>query len=87
MLILTRKLGERITIGDDITITLLEVKGSQVKLGIKAPKNISIHRYEIYARIKAENLRSSEVSATDLSKAASLLAESIDPIGSKKVAD
>jgi carbon storage regulator len=87
MLILTRKLGEQITIGDDITITLLEVKGSQVKLGIKAPKSISIHRYEIYARIKAENLRSSEVSATDLSKAASLLSESIDPIGSKKVAD
>ena len=72
MLILTRKLGERITIGDDITITLLEVKGSQVKLGIKAPKNISIHRQEIYDRIREENLESAYVSASDLSKAASL---------------
>jgi len=72
MLILTRKLGERITIGDDITITLLEIKGSQVKLGIKAPKNISIHRQEIYDRIREENLESSDVSASDLSEAASL---------------
>ena len=72
MLILTRKLGERITIGDDINITLLEIKGSQVKLGIKAPKNISIHRQEIYDRIREENLESAYVSASDLSKAASL---------------
>ena len=73
MLILTRKLGERITIGDDITICLLEIKGSQVKLGIEAPKSISIHRQEIYERIREENLRSSEVSASDLSNATSLL--------------
>jgi carbon storage regulator len=73
MLILTRKLGERITIGDDISITLLEIKGSQVKLGIEAPQGISIHRQEIYERIKAENVRSTEVSMSDLSKAASLL--------------
>jgi len=73
MLVLTRKLGERITIGDDISITLLEIKGSQVKLGIEAPKSISIHRQEIYERIREENLRSSEVGASELSKAASLL--------------
>jgi len=73
MLILTRKLGERITIGDDVIITLLEIKGSQVKLGIEAPKSISIHRQEIYERIREENLRSSEVSASDLSNATSLL--------------
>jgi len=73
MLILTRKLGERIAIGDDVTITLLEIKGSQVKLGIEAPKSISIHRQEIYERIREENLRSSEVSASDLSNATSLL--------------
>ena len=60
MLILTRKLGERITIGDDIIITLLEVKGSQVKLGIKAPKTISIHRHEIYERIKIKRQREDE---------------------------
>ncbi len=73
MLILTRKLGERIAIGDDVTITLLEIKGSHVKLGIEAPKSISIHRQEIYERIREENLRSSEVSASDLSNATSLL--------------
>jgi len=73
MLILTRKLGERITIGDDIVITLLEIKGSQVKLGIRAPKDISIHRQEIYERIRGENLSSSEISASDLSRAASLI--------------
>ncbi len=73
MLILTRKLGEQITIGDDITIKLLEVKGTQVKLGIEAPQDISIHRKEIYDRIREENLRSSEVDLSDLSEAASIL--------------
>jgi len=56
MLILTRKLGERITIGDDITITLLEIKGTQIKLGIEAPQSISIHRQEIYERIRKRNI-------------------------------
>ncbi|MBL7180558.1 MAG: carbon storage regulator CsrA [Pseudomonadota bacterium] len=73
MLILTRKLGERINIGDDIIITLLEIKGAQVKLGIEAPKNIGIHRHEIYERIKKENLESSDVRDSDLSEAVSLL--------------
>ncbi len=73
MLILTRKLGEQITIGDDITITLLEVKGTQVKLGIEAPQDISIHRKEIYERIREVNLRSLEVDPSDLSEAASIL--------------
>lgn len=73
MLILTRKLGEQINIGDDITVTLLEVKGTQVKLGIEAPKDISIHRKEIYERIREENLKSSEVDLSDLSEAASML--------------
>ncbi|MCD6297531.1 MAG: carbon storage regulator CsrA [Deltaproteobacteria bacterium] len=72
MLILTRKLGERITIGDDITITLLEIKGTQIKLGIEAPKSISIHRQEIYERIRRENLESSDVGKSDLSRATSL---------------
>lgn len=73
MLILTRKLGERITIGDDIVITLLDIKGSQVKLGIHAPKSINIHREEIYEKIRMENLKSSDVSVSELSRAASLL--------------
>jgi carbon storage regulator len=73
MLILTRKLGEKINIGDDITVTLLEIKGAQVKLGIDAPKRIGIHRNEIYERIREENLSSSNISDADLSKAADLL--------------
>jgi carbon storage regulator len=73
MLILTRKLGEKINIGDDVTVTLLEIKGAQVKLGIDAPKRIGIHRTEIYEKIREENLRSSNISGADLSKAADLL--------------
>lgn len=73
MLILTRKLGERITIGDDIAITLLEIKGTQVKLGVEAPRSIAIHRQEIYERIRKENLGSSRVSDSDLTEAASLI--------------
>ena len=73
MLILTRKLGEKINIGDDIMVTLLEIKGAQVKLGIDAPKHIGIHRNEIYEKIREENLRSSNISSSDLSKAVALL--------------
>ena len=73
MLILTRKLGEKINIGDDITVTLLEIKGAQVKLGIQAPKSIGIHRNEIYEKIREENLRASNISDIDLSTAADLL--------------
>jgi carbon storage regulator len=73
MLILTRKLGEKINIGDDIKVTLLEIKGAQVRLGIDAPKHIGIHRNEIYEKIREENLRSSNISSSDLSKAVALL--------------
>lgn len=73
MLILTRKLGERIAVGDDITITFLEIKGKQVKVGIEAPRNISVHRQEIYEKIRSENLESSFVYADDLSRAVNLL--------------
>ena len=52
MLILTRKIGESLMIGDEVTITVLEVKGNQVRIGIKAPKDISVHREEIFIRIK-----------------------------------
>jgi carbon storage regulator CsrA len=54
MLILTRKVGESINIGDEITVTILGVQGLQVRLGINAPKNVSVHREEIYKRIQAE---------------------------------
>lgn len=54
MLILTRRISESIIIGDDVKITVLGVKGSQVRLGIDAPKEVSVHREEIYERIKHE---------------------------------
>ncbi|MBU0530077.1 MAG: carbon storage regulator CsrA [Candidatus Aenigmatarchaeota archaeon] len=55
MLILTRKLGESITIGDDIKVSILGVRGRQVRLGIEAPSDVVIHREEIYVRIQREN--------------------------------
>jgi carbon storage regulator len=54
MLILTRRIGETLIIGDDVNITVLGVKGNQVRLGINAPKDVSVHREEVYLRIQQE---------------------------------
>ena len=54
MLILTRRIGESIMIGDDVSVTILEVKGQQVRIGTKAPRDVSVHRDEIYERIQKE---------------------------------
>ena len=61
MLILTRRVGETVMIGDDVTITVLGVKGNQVRVGINAPKHVAVHREEIYERIKREQQSSAEV--------------------------
>ena len=55
MLVLTRKVQESINIGDDITVTILGIKNGQVKLGVSAPRNVQVHREEIYNKIQQEN--------------------------------
>ena len=54
MLILTRRVGETVVIGDDVTVTVLGIKGNQVRIGVKAPKDVPVHREEIFERIRVE---------------------------------
>ena len=56
MLILTRRVGESLMIGDEVTVTVLGIKGNQVRLGVNAPQNVSVHREEIYERIQQERI-------------------------------
>jgi carbon storage regulator len=60
MLILTRRVGETLMVGDDVTVTVLGVKGNQVRIGVNAPKDVSVHREEIYQRIQREKSQESE---------------------------
>jgi carbon storage regulator len=66
MLVLTRKVNQSIVIGDNVEIVVLEVRGEQVRIGIKAPKNVSVHRKEVYEVIADENRGASEASPDDL---------------------
>ena len=66
MLVISRKSGERLCIGDDVTITILEVAGSTVRIGVEAPAEIPVYRYEIWAAIQAENRAAAEANVEDL---------------------
>ena len=68
MLVLTRKLGESIQIDDHIKIVVVQIKGKQVRLGIKAPKETKIHREEVYKAIQEQNTEASQASLEDLNK-------------------
>ncbi|HKJ94178.1 MAG TPA: carbon storage regulator CsrA [Gammaproteobacteria bacterium] len=65
MLILTRRVGETLMIGDEVTVTVLGVKGNQVRVGVNAPKNVSVHREEIYDRIQNEQPEDGGVAGGD----------------------
>ena len=69
MLVLTRKSGEAIRIGDDVKVVVVEVKDNQVKLGIEAPMDRTIHREEIYLKIREENIRAAAISPDELAGA------------------
>jgi carbon storage regulator len=73
LLILTRKLGESITIGDNIKVTVLGIYGRQVRLGIEAPLKVVVHREEIYVKIQQENRKASQADKDELSNAVDFL--------------
>ena len=73
MLVLGRRTGENIRIGDDIKVIVLEVRGGQIKLGIEAPLSVQVHREEIYERIQRQNRRAAAQAPTDLEEAVKLL--------------
>ena len=85
MLILTRKLGESITIGDDIKVTVLGVFGRQVRIGIEAPSKVVVHREEIYVKIQQENRKAAKSVKHDLAGVMKILKDKITgDVGKKK---
>ena len=68
MLVLSRKVNESIKIGDDIELTVVSIDGDQVKIGIHAPKNVDIHRKEVYLSIQEENTKAADTASLDILK-------------------
>ena len=79
MLVLTRKVGEGIAIGDDVKIIVMQIKGKQVRLGIKASANTMVHREEVYQRILEENQAASMSDAGALTRAGDILSKPQEP--------
>jgi carbon storage regulator len=75
LLILTRKIGEAIAVGDDIKIQIIDIKGRQVRIGIEAPAETVVHREEVYRRIQEQNRQSVHLMPDDLSAVADLWAK------------
>jgi len=73
LLVLTRKVGEGITIGDDIRVVVMQIKGKQIRLGIKAPQGTAVHREEVYQRIQDENTAASKSTRSSLVRAGGIL--------------
>jgi carbon storage regulator len=69
MLVITRKAGESLCLGDDVTVTVLEISGSVVRLGIEAPAEVPVFRHEIWEAVKAENVAAADKSIADLPSA------------------
>ena len=79
MLVLTRKLGEKIRIDDNITVSIVELDSRHAKIGIEAPRNIVIHREEVYERIQEENKQAAGIQNVDLQEIAKLWKEKKKP--------
>lgn len=83
MLVLSRQRDETIMIGDEIEITVVDIRGDKVRLGINAPTRIAVHRKEVYDAIRAENQRAAQISQSDLSSVKSALGTGPRPSGSR----
>lgn len=79
MLVLTRKIGEGIAIGDDVKIIVMQIKGKQVRLGIKASPNTVVHREEVYQRIQEENYKASQSEPQSVSQATQIFDKKDNP--------